>query len=350
MPSGKAAVHMRRSDFTLKLISAVLLVAIACYIGFYLIRSSSNTIQTSRAMMVTAGTSCQTTGYAVRDEYVLPGGGNNVAASVRDGQKVSNGEVIAVEYSGQSALERAGRIRTLQARISQLRELTDIQAGNLTSQTIKSLAYAVQHNDFDALEELRLSANACIFGSSSSAYVSTDAELSALNLELAQLESTGSGSVEITAPESGTFTTVTDGFEDVTVDMVEYKKPSEVEALFENAHTEADALGKLVRGTTWYYAAIMDEEHAAMLDEGQSFQVNFTKTYNAALTMTVKSVGAVEDGRCVVVFSSERDLAPTISIRNLTAEVMFSNDTGILVAKQAVHLDDEDKPFVYVLM
>ena len=66
---------MRRSDFTLKCISAVLLIAIACYIGFYFLRSSSDLTQTSRAVIVTAGESTMTTGYIVRDEQILSGGG-----------------------------------------------------------------------------------------------------------------------------------------------------------------------------------------------------------------------------------------------------------------------------------
>ncbi|MBQ8930537.1 MAG: hypothetical protein IJ052_09105, partial [Oscillospiraceae bacterium] len=149
---------MRRSDFTLKLISAILLVAIACYIGVYLIRSSSNAVQTSRAMMVTAGTSSQTTGYIIRDELVLSGGGSNVASAVENGQKVAKGEVIAVAYGGDSALEQAGQIRTLQMKIRQLRDLAKIGSGNLNAQTVLSLAYAVQHNSFDLLEQLRMNA------------------------------------------------------------------------------------------------------------------------------------------------------------------------------------------------
>jgi hypothetical protein len=341
---------MRRSDFTLKLISAILLVAIACYIGVYLIRSSSNALQTSRAMMVTAGTSSQTTGYIIRDELVLSGGGSNVASAVENGQKVAKGEVIAVAYGGDSALEQAGQIRTLQMKIRQLRDLAKIGSGNLNAQTVLSLAYAVQHNSFDLLEQLRMNAEAGIFESGAGSYLSTEAEINALSLDLARLESAGGSGQNLTAPESGTFTTVTDGFEGVTIDKILYKKPSEVASLFQTAAQTDAPLGKLVLSTNWYYAAFMDADDAARLETGSTMKINFTKNYSGSLNMTVESVGTAEDGKCVVVFSCDRALTATLSLRELTGEVMFSNDTGILVSKDAVHLDDDNEPFVYVLM
>ena len=338
---------MRRSDFTLKCISAVLLIAIACYIGFYFLRSSSDLTQTSRAVIVTAGESTMTTGYIVRDEQILSGGGSNVAATVNDGQKVSNGQVIAVSYNGDSALERAEQIRTLKLKIKQLEQLAKSDNGTTSSETIKSIASAVAHNNFDTLEQLRMSADSCIFSSGSE--IDTEAELNGLRLDLAQLESTRSNSTDITAPASGTFTSVTDGYEGIGLEDVEYLNPSELDSLFTGGSSDPSALGKLVKGTKWYYAAIMDTEYTNRLQTGRKMQLNFSKTYSGSLKMTVENVGAEDNGKCLVIFSCDSALSDTISIRNLTAEVMFSENTGILVAKNAVHLDDEDKPFVYIL-
>jgi hypothetical protein len=338
---------MRRSDFTLKCISAVLLIAIACYIGFYFFRSSTDLTQTSTAVIVTAGESTMTTGYIVRDEQVLSGGGSNVATTIDDGQKVANGQVIAVSYNGDSALERAEQIRTLQLKINQLEQLSKYDAGSTTTETVKSIASAVAHNSFDALEQLRVAADSCIFNIDSE--VDTETELNALRLDLAQLESTSSNSTDITAPYSGTFTSVTDGYESIGLDDVQYLNPSELDGVFTGGSSNSSALGKLVKGTTWYYVCVMDSDYADRLQAEEQMQLNFSKTYSGSLKMNVESIGAQDDGKCLVIFSCNTALADTISIRTATAEVMFSENTGILVAKSAVHLDDEDNAFVYIL-
>ena len=340
---------MRRSDFTLKLISALLLLLIAAYLGIYFVRSTEKGVQTSRAMMVTAGESAQTTGYAVRDEYVVPGAAANVAVSVSEGQKVGVGQTLAVAYSSDSALERAGQIRSIKMKIQQLQALLDTDVGATATQTVTAIAQAVQHRSFDTLEQLRYTADVNIFGGGGASSVDMEVELNGLRLDLAALEKGGYGNREIVSHDSGIYSSVTDGYESVSLEDVAYRKPSELAAAFSGGGAVSGALGKLVLGSTWYYVAVMDEADADRLHTGAVMTVRFSHSYTEELGMTVESVGKAEDGKCVVVFSCDRALADVVAIRQMTAEVLFNTYTGILVSREAVHLDDKDRPFVYIL-
>ncbi len=111
---------MRRSNFVIKLVSLVLFVAIACYIGLYIYNMAANPFQTTLAASITVEESSRVTGYVVREETVLSGGGDAVSITAQEGAKVSVGEEIAIAYASEAALQRASEIYSLEIQIDQL--------------------------------------------------------------------------------------------------------------------------------------------------------------------------------------------------------------------------------------
>jgi putative membrane fusion protein len=343
-------MKMQRTDFLMKVISVVLLVAIAVYVGIDLYNRAENPLKTTLAVRYTAETSGETEGYIVRDESVLPGGGSAVTLLISEGDKVASGETIAVSYEGSSALELASEIRALQLQISAAEADTGASDSAKTlgaADTVVSLANAVQHRKLDNLPALSLTVGDLIFTSGSGPV--SGADLDTLRTKLNGLLKQNSNTKTIAAPASGVFSAVVDGYEAVHPEQLKNLTPTALQTLFmSKSATAGQPLGKLIGEITWYYAAVMKLPDAQKLKSDATAEVQFSKTYNAKLKMKVESIGAAESGKCVVVFSIKSNLSDVTAMRRLTGSVLFDSITGLLVPKEAVH-QESGKTYVYLL-
>ena len=107
-------------------------------------------------------------------------------------------------------------------------------------------------------------------------------------------------------------------------------------------------MGKLVTEFKWYFAAAMDAEEAVLLRAGQRMPVQFSGAYNATAEMVVERISKPEEDVSVVLFSSDRSIHEVAPLRLLRAEVVYDTVTGIRVQKEAIHLDDDGKTFIYL--
>jgi hypothetical protein len=109
------------------------------------------------------------------------------------------------------------------------------------------------------------------------------------------------------------------------------------------------AYGKLVTEYKWYFAAVMDSGDAAALQPGGSATLEFGRYYGTALAADVISAGEADgDGRCVAVFACDQAMAPTLAMRQVSAEVVFEELRGIRVPSDAVHAEN-GACFVYTV-
>ena len=53
-------------------------------------------------------------------------------------------------------------------------------------------------------------------------------------------------------------------------------------------------------------------------------------------------------GEVAVVFACNNALADTLAMRKATADVVYSEHTGLRVPLKAVHMDDDGQTFVYL--
>ncbi len=357
---------MRRNDFVIKLMSVVLFVAIAAYIGFYIFDKANRTLVTAPAVRYTTEDSGSAEGYIVRSETILSGGGGAVTLIAAEGEKLASGQAVAVRYEGESALERASEIRSLQLVIREAEEdaaITDEQRKAAAQSGVFALSDAVQHKNLGELEDLKLGIGKTIFTSSIERI--TDADLAVLSDRLTRLLDENDGTHTIYSPVSGIFSHIVDGYEHVEPDMLADLTPSSLEPLFSGTQSpDTEALGKLITGIKWYYAAVMDEQDAeklrALADKASTGQLSggpvatmkFTKTYNAKLDMIIESISPEEGGKCVVIFSAKRGISDMTTLRRLTAQIEFNTTTGLLVPREAVYFEadeKEDKPYIFLL-
>ena len=335
---------MKRSDFYIKLTTAVLFIAVVCYIGIYIYNAALNTFETTTAISYTVEQTFPAQGYIVRTETVITDDGLVVLPIINDGEKVAAGQAIAVEYLSSAALETASEIRSLRLMIAQLETSGGSAAAEAARlKSVMDLSGAVQRGDFVRLDELSLSIETDIFTENSNAAV----DLPAMKARLEALEAKTDGVRIIYAPVSGTFSQVIDGFELVTPDALYDILPADLSRLF-SAPAKVSGSCKLVTEFKWYYAALMDAVDASHLSDGRQITVQFSGAYVASVDMTVEYVGKREDDKRVVLFSSTRSVHELAPLRQLQADVISGVVTGIRVPKDAIRLDDDGDTFVFV--
>ena len=135
---------MKRSDLYIRIITAVLFIAVLSYIGVYIYNAVLTTYVTTPALSYTVEQAFHARGYIVRSETVLTDTGNTVLPIVNEGEKVASGQEIAVEYMSREALEIASEIRTLNLKIAQLKLSGDAEAAETASlNSVGALSAAV---------------------------------------------------------------------------------------------------------------------------------------------------------------------------------------------------------------
>ena len=333
---------MKRSDFYIKLTTAVLFVAVASYIGVYIYNAVISTYVTTPAISYSIEETFPAQGYMVRSETVISDVGASALPIVNEGEKVASGQAIAVEYLTHSALETASEIRAIKLKIAKLEASGGVgEKSRLDS--LLALSTAVHGGALGALDELSLNIETYIFTSNSA----TESELPALRERLELLENRNEGRRTIYAPVSGIFSQVIDGYEQIGPRALGNLTPELLTELF--AHRSGvSGIGKLITEFKWYYVAVMDAEDAALLQVGKQITVQFTGAHSSGVLMTVENVGRKEEGRCVVLLTCDSRVHEVAHLRELSAEIVYNVVTGIRVPKEAIHLDDDGTTFIYL--
>ena len=328
----------------------VLFAAMLVYLGVYLFRSTQQSYATAPAVLVTVSESGQASGIVVREEQVIASDKEFLSLSVDDGKEVARSGEIAIGVDSSRARElkkEIAYVSSLLARAGSASGASDHDSD--VRSAILQLNAAVSAGSTSDLDDICLDLSSLLFGSTSGSI--SQGDLDALNAELHQLENAGAGRGSITAPAAGLFTSMTDGYESLTPDMLENLTPDGVDALERTAPTKtASAIGKLVTAKKWYFASVMNKADADRLNLNGSASLDFPQQYNGTVSATVMSKSEPDSsGKVAVVFACNAALADTLAMRKTTADVVYSEHTGLRVPLKAVHMDDDGQSYVYVV-
>jgi hypothetical protein len=332
---------MKRSDFYMKILTAVLFIAVASYITVYVVDALRNTFVTMTAGSYTIEQTLQAVGFIVRTETVMADVSHDILPFVSEGERIGVGQVVGREYFTTQALETASEIRTIRLKLENFNNLRI--GADSGFQSVMALSRAVQSGNLSALDELSLRVEATIFEQ----YALTEEEVTELQERLYLLESQQDGMTSVIAPVSGLFSGFTDGFEHISPRDIHDLVPHALEELF---HVPAGSLGgfKMITEFRWYFAAIMDAADASRLAVGRLVPIQFGGAFQNAVYMSVDSIGRRENERVVVLFSSSRGVHEITTHRFLQADIIFDNIVGIRVPKEAIHLDDSGVTHVFL--
>lgn len=360
-PKETAGGEKRSGSLGLKLLTALLFLAAAAYFGIQIYNAVADPLVCAVAYRYQAEDAVSVTGLVIRDELVLgDSGGGLLRLTRREGERVSAGGTVAQVYSDRDALDRQTEIDRLQTQLDQLNYAAEAASASeaavqIDGQIAEKLLSVRRSVAADRLESAADASAELAALTLRREYAYTDAaELKAQAAELkesiAALKAQAAGkSRRITAPASGLYSAVTDGYESVlTPELLESLTPSALSAL--RPAEETGDLGKLILGDAWYFAAALPAAEAQRLSEGGTVTLRFAKGVDRDLKVTVQSVGAAENGRAVVVFRSRTYLAQVTLLRAQSADVVLSSITGIRVPQQAIRVDESGVTGVYCVV
>lgn len=346
--------HRRRLLPNGRPVFVIVTAVVVLLLGWQVISAFAVTNETTPAVQVTVNDSIFADGWFFRDETTITGGtGDSIKHIVYSGERVQQNAALAVVYADEQALMLSRELDPLENRIAlldtALQSATDgadaakidqmiiLQLQQMAAQA-KSGTGSALSTASNTLRTLMLRREA---GNADSAAIT--AERDALLLEQSSLNAQLAGhTTQLTAPTSGYFSEVVDGYEDIlTLDVLEDLTTEQFHELTGSNPQKDDAsLGKMIEGFSWYLVSEITTEHASRFYEGQSLRVNFTQ----ASLETPVTVHAVLKERsadtALLVLEGTEFNSEMVSMRQQPVEIILATYTGLKVPKKAVRIQE----------
>ena len=340
---------MKNSSFATKCLLLAVTLGVLAYFGIQGLDYLSDPLTTTLAYNYQVEEGTDLSGYVVREERVLADDAGGLLRLQRsEGERVSAGGTVALVYADQTSLDRQQEIDELTSRIDQLQFAQEASVGSevllkLDTQIMRSLlAYRSElaAGRLDNAEEHETELRSLVLKRD---YTNSDSEdlsgqIAELQGRLKELKAQAASSVRrVTAPVSGLYSAVVDGYETLlTPDALADMTPSQLNAVKAD-ETVASQTGKLILGDCWYYAVTMSADQAeALRDAGGSMTLRFAKGVEQDQTVTLYAVGPEEQGRVVVTFRGEYNLAQLTLLRRQSAQLIRRTVAGIRVPNEAL--------------
>lgn len=351
-----------RGDKYMKAVLITLLCVVASYLVFSVTRFSGDGFTTYKAVRYEVGDGITTSGFLVRSEQIIKAGTGDIIVPTRaEGEKVGKGQILAVAYRSEAAKAVQERIDTLEQEIAQMKYAYSFSGADPDSATLDSeilqlmnqVTVSSARREFKAADKaaeamkpylLRRYINRADAEAIWNRITQAEARLDELRAEA------GSEAGFVTAPVSGYFSGIADGYEsELTPAFLETATVSSIQKLENLPRRETGAIGKLVTSQKWYYAALVPSRNVSGLKLGDRIDVNFSYDFYETVRMKVERISPSEGERCILVLSSESYIQDAVSARSETADLVFADRSGLRVPKTAIYADENSNSGVYVL-
>ena len=331
---------MKKTDTLIRISSLLAFIAMAAYLTVYIVGRAINPVQTSLTVTATMSDAAPMSGLVIRDELVIRSDEQYIDVTCADGAKVAGGQTVAVAYSSEEALERASRMHVLSQEIDDVTAALDSTAtatgAGDREQSIYSaiirLSSCLRGVDLAELDSRSNALASALFPTNVGGDASEE-YLRQLKDEYSELQTSAEGDTEnITVDESGTFSTLVDGYEGVGPDYLRNFSPSELaELIAADRVVDTASIGKLITSYDWYYAAVVPWDDSKDLLEGDWVKLSFGRYFSGELDAQVERLGRAEHGQQLVLFRLNRGQSEMLAVRAVTAELIYEEYTGLRV-------------------
>ena len=329
---------MKEKTLGTKLLLAAVTLGVLAYFSIQAVRYFGDPLTTTIAYQYQVEMSTVLSGYVVRDEAILTDDTSGLLQLQRaEGERISDGGVVALVYADQATLDRQKEIQSLHTQIEQLQYAEEAALGAEVSlrldaqilQTIRDYRGALAADRLDTAEDYTYSDTEDL-----------SAQMAELQSQLSSLRAQAGSSVrQITAPQAGLYSAVVDGYENIlTPESLETLTPRTLAALEPDESLRSNRVGKLVLGDTWYYVTALEESEAQTLQESGRLKLRFAKGVGRDLSVKLTHISEAEGGRVVAVFQGDTYLSELTLLRQQSAEVIRQTTTGIRVPKEALRV------------
>ncbi len=341
------------------------LVALSCvYVVVQSVQALSIGVVTTEAKYVTVDDSISTSGWFIRNETITEGtSSNTVKHIVSNGEKVQAEAALAIVYADQSIMDASRRLEEIDAELELLNAAVrsaDSYANDNTKTEQQITAQMEQLSTITAsgmpigaadsateLRKLALRRNA------------SNLDIGELRSQIVALESEKKGlagkaygrSTTISAPVSGYFSEVVDGYESIlTPEKISGLTPSAFRKLTEQrVSPQHGKMGKVMNGFDWQFAAILDDAATSRLHVGQHVTLKFSQIASNVPAMVEAITPDDAHKESLVIFSSTVVNGELVSIRQQNVDIVFSSYTGIKVPVSAITMNEKSQIGVYIL-
>jgi len=348
------------------ILTGVLVLAVIVYMAFYVVSAFSSPLGTAEAVLASAEETLAISGWFARDEVQIYGNTSSGISQtvIAEGAKVARYEDLIVTYANGATLGTKRELELVEERIGQLEAIGQSGANsdiNKVDARLSDSLYALSYESSDggvggvssytsALKSLVLQRD----------YISGKYSVSELGSAISSLKTQrdvlksqmSGGSVAVTAPVSGYFSSVSDGYEEaLNIKTAEKLTVSEILALSEKKQPVSEnCVGKICTSFGWRYVAVLPELEARLLNAGTYYTMRFTGDYIGQTRVRLLRVGDLEEGKCVVVFSCSMLMSDLLHMRRQSAEIVLESFEGVRVPKTAVRVDEDGNVGVYCLV
>ena len=350
---------MKSSTPIFKILSVAVLVAVVLYFSVQLHNYLSDPLTTTLVYAATAEDTISVNGYLVREEETFDFESGTLSHEQTEGAKVGIGQTIAVVYSNDSALDTAAKIEELELQLQQLQFALEsyldpdaaLRLDSAINEDLLTIRREISGGDYselsDEISELKAGVMKRDYTYTTKEEIETD--IAETQNQLEEYRRTLTNEKSISAPASGTYSGVCDGYEttltpemlsEMTVKQVESAKPKE----------STGNVGKMIYGDRWYYVAVISEEDAVLLEKRSQVMLRFAKGLGMDINMTIDRIGAAENGKCVLVTHCDKYLAQTTTLRHQAAELILRDYEGIRVPANALRVNESGVSGVYCVV
>lgn len=318
-------------------------VVIQCFVIFH------QSYKTETAIAYTMADSVTLDGVVAFDSVSVEGSGN-LGYLVQDGERVSNGTVLAECYTDDSQgllRERLDRLSRTIDLLSKSQNSTGSDLSVLTNQTRQALYNLLDKLDTaeysgitDAeddflLAQNRLQVSTGQTGDFSQTIAALQAEYDEINAQLGSLQT-------ITAATNGYFSS-TEAAPAIVTDKqaLDDATPTALQQMLADGFPAADTnrAGQIATGFSWRFYAVCDLDTAARFDGVTSVKISVPGKQNTPLAATVVEVTTDEDnGVAKLVFECQTINAEILSFGQETAQIDIKTYEGIRISKEALHI------------
>lgn len=350
---------MKQGTLITRIVILILFAAVLAYLGFYVWQGLSEPYQLVATYSYEMDDAVALSGVVARRETVIEGRSDLAEILPQEGEKVAVGATVAMVYDNAAAMADRRETKELRLQLEQLnyamrRNDTLGDANKLDGQLVDALAElktAASNGELGRLEdqglELRslvlkrtgdLTTNAQSLAALQSAAAGVEAQLKALT------SSSSQGTRRVTVERSGVFSGLADGYESqLYPEMLDSLTVGQLDQLLlGDPEPSETAIGKLITGSTWYFATTVDDAAAKRLEEGKSYTLSFSGDFDKELSMKLERLGSSEGGRRVAVFSSDRYLSQVTLARLSTASLVFERFSGVRAPDKALRVLTND--------
>lgn len=338
----------------------MLLLAVLAYFGVQGYRYLVDPETTTLVYRYRSEQSIAVRGYVVRNEKVVDCGETLIELAHAEGERVGAGDTLATIYHSADALKATQELETLRTQKEQLTYA--ISAANDAETALKldsdirdgiiALRTAFEAGSYTSLDSLADSLRTTVLKREYAYSGSNDlsARLDSLNAQIQSVSAAVSGgTTRIRASIAGTYSAVADGYETVlTEEALETMTPSTLAAV--QPEEVSTTVGKLIEGSSWYFAAAISEADAAALKVGQKLTLRMASGVDFDLPVTLLRVSDAENGKRLIVTESSKYLPYVTLLREQNAELIIAEYEGLRIPKNALRVDENGASGVYCLV